>query len=258
MSHSHNKIFIYIMALLSLCSACQSTEDKKTKSFQAKQVFKTDKLSINQIAPNAYQHISYKHTDEWGDVPCNGLVVCNNKESFVFDTPTDDSSALLLINWIQDSLHCNIKGVLPTHFHDDCLGGLNAFHNKGITSYGYYKTADLAKENKFAVPQITFQDSLVLKIGNEYISAKHFGEGHTKDNVVGYFPSEQVLFGGCLIKELDASKGYLGDANEAAWSNTVRLVKQSFPKVQVVVPGHGECGDKALLDYTIDLFKDGK
>lgn len=29
------------------------------------------------------------------------------------------------------------------------------------------------------------------------------------------------MFGGCLIKELDAGKGYLGDANVADWSSTV-------------------------------------
>jgi metallo-beta-lactamase class B len=61
--------------------------------------------------------------------------------------------------------------------------------------------------------------------------------------------------GGCLIKELEATKGYLGDANVAAWSNTVKLVKKEFPNIKLVVPGHGAIGDSKLLDYTIDLFK---
>jgi len=34
---------------------------------------------------------------------------------------------------------------------------------------------------------------------------------------VGYFPKENIIFGGCLIKAIDASKGYLGDANTADW-----------------------------------------
>jgi len=71
-----------------------------------------------------------------------------------------------------------------------------------------------------------------------------------------------VLFGGCLIKELDASKGYLGDAskgylgdaNVKAWSNTVTKIKKAYPKLQIVVPGHGAIGNQALLDYTIKLF----
>ena len=65
-----------------------------------------------------------------------------------------------------------------------------------------------------------------------------------------------MLFGGCLIKELEAGKGYLGDANVAAWSGTVEAVKQAYPDVRVVVPGHGEPGDGKLLNYTIGLFKE--
>ena len=82
-----------------------------------------------------------------------------------------------------------------------------------------------------------------------------FGEGQTKDNVVGYFESDQILFGGCLLKELNASKGYLGDANLAAWSTTVEKVKTAYPQLQFVVPGHGKHGNTQLLDYTINLFK---
>ena len=63
------------------------------------------------------------------------------------------------------------------------------------------------------------------------------------------------MFGGCLIKELDATKGYLGDANVAAWSNTVEKVKNAYPNVKIIIPGHGNYGDKKLLDYTINLFK---
>lgn len=92
-------------------------------------------------------------------------------------------------------------------------------------------------------------------MGDKETITKFFGEGHTKDNVVGYFPSENILFGGCLLKELKASKGYLGDANISAWSNTVEKVKREYPDVKIIVPGHGKYGNHELLDYTIKLFK---
>lgn len=63
------------------------------------------------------------------------------------------------------------------------------------------------------------------------------------------------MFGGCLIKEINASKGYLGDANVQAWAATVKKVKKAYPNVKTVIPGHGEIGGKELLDYTITLFK---
>ena len=63
------------------------------------------------------------------------------------------------------------------------------------------------------------------------------------------------MFGGCLIKEINATKGYLKDANTNSWSSTVEKVKMAYPNVKIIVPGHGRYGDKKLLEYTIELFK---
>lgn len=223
--------------------------------FKPKKVYKSTDVIVTQITENAFQHISFKQTNDFGNVSCNGFIIRNNNEAIIFDTPTNNQNSIELINWIKETLHCKIITVIPTHFHDDCLGGLDAFHEKNIPSYAYFKTIELAKENNFTLPQNSFADSLLLKVGNEKVIVKFFGEGHTKDNVVVYFPSENILFGGCLIKELNATKGYLGDANISAWSNTVAKIKKEYSNVKIVVPGHGEHGNKNLLDYTINLFK---
>lgn len=243
--------------LIVVISTSVNCTSQKGDAFKPVEVYKSKDLMVLQIAENSFKHISFLQTNDFGNVPCNGLVVRNNNEVVVFDTPTTDKSAEELINWIKETLHCKINAVVPTHFHDDCLGGLKAFHENDIPSYAYFKTVELATANNLVVPENSFRDSLVLKVGNESSSAVFFGEGHTKDNVVGYFPSDDVLFGGCLIKEIDASKGFLGDATIAAWSNTVERIKKQYPNLKIVVPGHGQHGDKKLLDYTIKLFKDG-
>lgn len=243
-------LLIIVCSIISFVGISQ-----KRNTFKAKEVYKSKDLIVTQIAPNSFEHVSFLQTNDFGYVPCNGLIVRNSNEVIVFDTPTNNKSAEELIKWIQETLHCKINAIIPTHFHDDCLGGLKAFDESNIPSYAYVKTIELAKANNYAVPQNSFSDSLVLRVGKEYIVAKFFGEGHTKDNVVGYFPSEKVMFGGCLIKELDASKGYLGDANLTEWSNTVEKVKQSYPQVKLIIPGHGAYGNQKLLDYTIKLFK---
>jgi metallo-beta-lactamase class B len=219
------------------------------------QVYASKDLILTQVAANSFKHTSFKQTNDFGNVPCNGLVVRNGNEVVVFDTPTDNKSSEELINWIRDSLHCKVRAVIPTHFHDDCLGGLRAFHDRAIPSYANIRTIKLARANQLTVPLNSFRDSLRLKVGSEHIVVKFPGEGHTRDNVVGYFPADRVIFGGCLVKELNASKGYLGDANLATWSATVEQVKSEFPNVSIVVPGHGEHGSIDLLDYTIRLFK---
>jgi len=244
---------ILLSALLLLtgfnCSA------QETHAFRPKVVYQSEDLIITRISANAFEHTSFLQTQDFGKVPCNGLIVSNSYEAVIFDTPTDDTCSEELIRWITDSLYCKINAIIPTHFHNDCLGGLNAFHQHHIPSYAYFKTLELAATNKAAVPQNSFNDSLVLKVGHETILAKFFGEGHTRDNVIGYFPAEHVMFGGCLVKELGATKGFLGDANVNAWASTVEQVKKAFPNVKIIVPGHGQYGNKKLLDYTIRLFK---
>jgi metallo-beta-lactamase class B len=226
-----------------------------TISSDPRQVYASKDLIITQVAANSFKHTSFLQTNDFGNVPCNGLVVRNGNEVIVFDTPTRNESSEELIKWITDSLHCTVKAIIPTHFHNDCLGGLKAFHDHTIPSYANARTIELTRANQFTVPQNGFRDSLRLNVGNEHVIIKFPGEGHTKDNVVGYFPADRVLFGGCLVKELDASKGYLGDANLDTWSATLERVKKDFPDLNIVVPGHGEHGNKELLDYTIRLFR---
>ena len=209
---------------------------------------------LKQLSENTFIHTSYLQTDDFGHVPCNGLVIRNGQQALVFDTPTDDKGAKELIRLVQDSLHCKVVMVIPTHFHNDCLGGLQAFHDAGIPSIANELTLELAKNSQVTVPEFSFHKSFTFKVGQEKVLIKFLGQGHTRDNVVGYFPSEKVLFGGCLIKEMGASKGYLGDANVEEWSATVKRVKRKFPRVKQVVPGHGEAGDSSLLDYTRKLF----
>jgi metallo-beta-lactamase class B len=240
------------VAILITISNCSS---KKQEAFKPKEVYKSNTLIVTQITGNAFVHTSFKQTNDFGNVPCNGLVVRSGNEVIIFDTPTNDSGSEELIKWLRDSLHSKINAVIPTHFHDDCLGGLKAFDEHNIPSYANMATIELAKQNNYTVPKNSFRDPLTLKAGGETVIVKFFGEGHTKDNVVGYFPSENILFGGCLIKEMDASKGYLGDANVAEWSGTVEKIKKEYPDVKIVVPGHGKYGDSKLLDYTINLFK---
>lgn len=243
-------IFIILFSMVSL--NCSSQHSKK---FTAKEIYKSENLIITQISENSFIHTSFKQTNDFGNVPCNGLIVKSGNETIIFDTPTHDKSSEELIRWVNSALHSKINAIITTHFHDDSLGGLQAFHIHKIPSYAYSKTIELAGKNNFTIPENSFNDSLNLKVGTKNVTAKFFGEGHTKDNTVGYFPDENILFGGCLVKELEASKGYLGDANISTWSATVEKVKKEYPGVKVVVPGHGEYGNQKLLDYTISLFK---
>lgn len=243
------KIVCLFLTVVVSCGSPKSTVIKPEV------VYKSQDLIIKKVSEHVYQHISFLNTETYGKVPCNGMIVQDGNETIVFDTPTNDKSSQELIKWISDTLHAKINAVIPTHFHDDCLGGLKEFARNNIPSYANNKTIVLTKENKVNVPDHGFDNNLTLNVGKEKVYITYFGEGHTKDNVVGYFPKDHVMFGGCLIKEIGATKGYLGDANVKAWSKTVGKVKKAYPDATIIIPGHGEIGGRELLDYTINLFK---
>ncbi|MCM5663643.1 subclass B1 metallo-beta-lactamase [Galbibacter mesophilus] len=213
----------------------------------------SDVLRIEKIKDNVYRHTSYLRTETYGKVPCNGLIYINGNEAIIFDTPTDNMASTELIEWIGKK---DIKAVVVTHFHEDCLGGLEEFHKKGIPSFASKRTIELAKRNNHVAPKSGFDIRKEFKIDGMNVYAEFFGEGHTRDNVVGYIPSEKVLFGGCLIKAIKAGKGNLADANTADWATTVQKIKNDIKDIEIVVPGHGQHGGLGILDYTIELFSE--
>ena len=216
--------------------------------------YQSENLIINKISDHVYQHISYLNTESFGRVACNGMIVVNGSEAVVFDTPATNETAEELIGYLTEKLHVKINGVVATHFHADCVGGLEAFHQKKIPSYAENRTVALLKDNESAKPKNGFDNSLTLKVGTQNVYAQYMGAGHTKDNVIGYFPEDKAMFGGCLIKEVGAGKGNLEDANVKAWPATVRAVKARYPQTKIVIPGHGKVGGTELLDFTVKLF----
>jgi len=212
-------------------------------------------IQLDQVSKHCFKHKSYLSTKSFGLVGCNGMVVISDHEALIFDSPATLEASEELISSLEEDHLVRIIGVIPTHFHEDCLGGLEAFHAKGISSYSLARTRELAEEKEYTLPTHQFQTSKKFKVGGITVLVKHHGEGHTEDNVVAYVDEDQVLFGGCLIKSLGASKGNLADANVEQWSSTVKDIIQSYPNVTTVIPGHGASGDKELLDYTVELLK---
>lgn len=232
-----------------------SPEDNPSKDSDT--VYKTEHLIIQKLSNHVYEHISFLNTNSFGRVDCNGMIVVNEKEAIIFDTPSDEGSSEELINYVTKQLQCNIKAVVPTHFHEDCVGGLEKFNAYNIPAYASNKTiAQLENRNrKFSKPIKGFDDSLTLSVGDKPVYAQYFGAGHTQDNIIGYFPKDNALFGGCLIKAVGATKGYLEDADVSAWPATVRQLEQKYPQTKIVIPGHGKWGGTNLLHYTIKLFE---
>lgn len=230
--------------------SCQTKSDETV-------LYETEHLIIRQLSDHVFQHISYLSTDDYGKVPCNGMIVIKDNEAIVFDTPTNVESSVELVRYLTETAGYHVKAVVATHFHLDCVAGLAEFHSKQIPSYANNRTIDLLKAHDpdAVLPQQGFEEVLELNVSGDVVAVNFFGEGHTRDNVVGYYPAEKAVFGGCLIKEMGAGEGNLADANVPAWPQTIENIKNAYPDAEIVIPGHGDIGGTELLDYTIQLFE---
>lgn len=237
---------LLLLILVFFCAGCSNSSNTT--------LYDSENLVIRQLSPGVWLHTSYLQTQNFGKVPCNGLIYTKDQQAMIFDTPTNAGSSEELITFL-NSKKLEITGVIPTHFHIDCLGGLEVFHDAGIHSFASEKTLEFAKLNQTTLPQSSFKDFQQFDLGSSSVTVKHFGAGHTRDNVVVYLPKEHVLFGGCLVKSMNSGKGNLNDADTVEWPKTIKHIQETYPDIQIVIPGHGAEGGLELLEYTASMFQ---
>ncbi|MGJ8664055.1 MAG: DIM/SIM/IMP family subclass B1 metallo-beta-lactamase [Marinicella sp.] len=209
-------------------------------------------LQVKPIDEGVYMHTSFKLIDGFGWVDSNGLVVVNDKQALIVDTPWSQNDTASLLSWI------SAQGLIPnasisTHFHDDRTAGIALLKSKSIPTYTSELTHEmLLQEGKPTASQVFSGDHLKLLDG--LVEVYYPGAGHSIDNLVVWLPEQHLLFGGCLVRPLEwKTLGYTGDAKVQQWADSVKNVQSKFTTVNKVVPGHGEVGDEAMLTHTIDL-----
>ena len=153
-------------------------------------------------------------------------------------------------------IHMKLKvvGFVPNHWHVDCMGGLGFLLNQNIESYANQMTIDIAKSKGLPIPKYGFKDSLQLKLGDKLIHCYYLGAAHTKDNIVVWIPSEQILFAGCMVKSMGSNDlGNTVDGDLKAYPITIDKLIDKLPNAKIVIPGHGQYGGIELIKHTKDL-----
>jgi metallo-beta-lactamase class B len=210
-------------------------------------------IEINKLTDNVYSMKSSFAGD--GNLNCNHLLIIDNNDVVLVNTPVNDSLTAVMLNCIKKKFKKPVTKVIVSHFHEDSSGGLIETARCGIVSYGQDKTREFLKQSGKKI-DIVFSDSLILPLKTVIVELMYFGGGHSRDNIVVWLPKEKILFGGCLLKSLSAKdKGNTKDADMDSWANTVRKVKERFKDAKIVIPGHMESGDPSIFEHTIDLVK---
>lgn len=160
-----------------------------------------------------------------------------------------------------------VRHVVVTHHHTDHALGAAFFARRGARVVAHRRCAaeiaaqhptmiaarrrsrDEAVRALFAdapayVPGVRFEERHALDLGDVAVEVLHLGPGHAAGDAVVLFPAEGVVacgdlvFAGCHFNYEDADPAALPGRLEA-------LAALPAPRV---VPGHGPCGGRELLD----------
>ncbi|MGV0977661.1 EBR family subclass B1 metallo-beta-lactamase [Empedobacter falsenii] len=186
----------------------------------------------------------------------NGMYLVTNKGIVLFDVPWQKSQYQELNDMLQEKYNLPVIAVFATHSHDDRAGDLSFYNDLNVLTYATSLTNSKLKKEGKVTSKFEIELGKTYKFGNEKFVVEYFGEGHTSDNVVVWFPKYKVLNGGCLIKGADAvNLGYTGEANVAEWPKTLHKLVAKHPTIKQVIPGHDNWKATGHIENTFKLLE---
>ncbi len=137
---------------------------------------------------------------------------------------------------------------MPTEIwaHEQCVVRLQA--DSKTTALALAATMpELAREymdSRIALPGKTFRDSARIDLGGRIVDLKHFGRGHTDNDIVVVVPDAQVLFAGDLVEQ--GAPPSFEDSYPMDWPGT--LGRMLDLAEGAIVPGHGDIVRRSFVE----------
>jgi metallo-beta-lactamase class B len=217
-----------------------------------------EKLKICPLTGDYYIFTTYR-TFKGAPASSNGLYLVTDSGVVMIDTPWDTTQFQPLLDSIQARHRKKVVLCIATHSHEDRTGGLEFLKQQGVRTYTSRQTDSISKQQNEKRAEFYFCKDSVFKVGQYSFQTFYGGEGHTKDNLVIWFPKEKILYGGCLVKSIEATDlGYTADANLKAWPLTIKKLVQKFKKPGFIIPGHQGWKNTDALQHTLNLLKQNK
>jgi phosphoglycerate dehydrogenase-like enzyme/glyoxylase-like metal-dependent hydrolase (beta-lactamase superfamily II) len=230
---------------------------------------------VREVAPGVFfRYSSISATDQ--TVPFGG----SNNIWIVFDEyvvvidANFPSGAEEVVAAIKKTTDKPIRYVLDSHHHGDHAYGNAVFAAAGATIVGQANCARIMRtdgpkefaeagkgptgrkdvaQSTLKVPNLIFDDKMVLDDGKRRVEFYFFGHAHTAGDAFAYLPNEKILCTGDAC--VNGAFNYLGQGDSASWIKVMEKAQQL--DVKTVLPGHGPIAGKELLEkqkhYFVDL-----
>ncbi len=107
---------------------------------------------------------------------------------------------------------------------------------------------------KIILPQITVEKKESIKLGGNEIILFYSGRGHTDGDLMVYFPTEKTIHMGDLV--FNKIIPYIDFQGGSSTENWIRILEEvERMDIKIVIPGHGEIGDKSILRAQAEYLK---
>ncbi len=106
--------------------------------------------------------------------------------------------------------------------------------------------ADLLKPVKLRMPNVTFSEEAEVDLGDFPVRLLHWNSAHTRGDSFVFLPKQRILFGGDVVINRFFPIMADSDSSGANWIQTLERLEKLDPAI--VVPGHGEVGNVALIE----------
>jgi metallo-beta-lactamase class B len=187
-------------------------------------------------------------------IPANGMYLVTNEGVVMFDTPWDTTQFQPLLDSIKTRHHKNVVLCIATHFHEDRTGGLQYYSQQGIKTYTTRRTDELSKKRGMKRAEFLMDKDTVFTVGQYSFQTYFPGAAHAPDNIIIWFEREKILYGGCLIKSVEAHDlGNLSDANVKQYAATIRNVQAKCKHPHYIITGHDNWMDTNSLNHTLQM-----
>ncbi len=214
-------------------------------------------LVITPLTDGFHVYTTYKEYSGT-PFPANGMYVVTKAGVVMIDSPWDTTQAKPLLDSIAARHHLPVVLCIATHYHADRTGSFDILNRYGVATYASAHTARLCRKHGEQQPRYQFTSDTSFSVGGVTFNTFFPGAGHTRDNIVVWFPAARVLYGGCFVKSVEAADlGNLADADVARWPASIRAVIRRFAQAQFVIPGHQAWGGTESLRHTLALLTAG-
>jgi glyoxylase-like metal-dependent hydrolase (beta-lactamase superfamily II) len=191
----------------------------------------------------------------------------SNKEALVVVDAQYANTARICLDGLHERAARKVDLLFNTHHHGDHTGGNGVFRPEVKKIIAHVRVPELLKEQAATakadtsppvLPDTTFERTWSEKAGDEQITARYYGPGHTGGDAIVHFQRANVVhMGDLLFLERHPFIDRPAGASIQSWMRVLDAVAKGYPRDTVYIAGHARQGLSALTDRAALLaFRD--